>query len=182
MSGNLGPMLFFAACGGIFVLALFGLGGFLIAFSVRNRRKAEASQNWLSVPGRIVSAEVKQGTSRETKRDITGEEREVTSYYYYPAVEYTYEVGGQTYTGKRLAFGGIVGHSDPAKAAAALAPYQPGSTVTVYYDPQNPAEAVLERKAGGYTWGLVVGAICLLLGACIACVLLVGIVRNLPAA
>lgn len=171
MPENLVPLLFALLCGGVFVLALAALGIFLIVYSVRSQKKAEASQAWPSAVGQVTAAEVKQSVSTDDDGN--------TSYAYYPSVTYEYQVADQVYTGKRIAFGGIVASGSSAKAAAELARFPVGGQVTVYYDPGKPGEAVLERKAGGFTWGLAVGAVCLLLGACIACPLLVGIVNNL---
>ncbi len=171
MPENFVPLLFALLCGGVFVLALVALGVFLIVYSMRSRKKAEASQSWPSTVGRITAAEVKQSVSRDD------DDRE--HYAYYPSVEYEYQVAGQTYTGKRIAFGGTVATSNPNQAAAQLDRYPVGGEVTVYYNPEKPSEAVLERKAGGFAWGLAVGIVCLVLGACIACPLLIGVVRNL---
>ncbi|MBN1979605.1 MAG: DUF3592 domain-containing protein [Anaerolineae bacterium] len=174
MLGDLFPLIFALFCGGIFIVALAALGIFLIAFSLRSRKKAAASQSWPATFGQITKAEVKQSAST----DDDGR----TTYAYYPAVEYTYQIGGQTYTSKRMSFGGVVAYGSWAKAEAGLARFPVGSQVTVYYNPEKPAEAVLEQKAGGFAWGMIVGAVCLALGACIACPLLIGIATNLLSA
>jgi hypothetical protein len=171
MSGDLVPVLFANLCGGIFVLALLVLGIYLVVFSLRSKKKAEESQIWPNSPGTVTLAEVK----RSVNRDDDGNE----SYSYYPKVEYTYQVGGQMFTGKRLAFGGLVAQKNPASVQKDLERYPVGGQVTVYYDPGKPSEAVLERQAGGLKWGLIVGIICLVLSLCIACPLLFGLVRNL---
>lgn len=171
MPDNLIPLLFALLCGGVFVLALVALGVFMIAYSVRSRKKAEASQSWPSTVGQVIAAEVKQSVSTDDDDRVR--------YASYPSVEYEYQVAGQTYTGKQIAFGGVVATGNRNKAAAQLARYPAGGQVTVYYNPEKPSEAVLERKAGGFTWGLVVGIFCLVLSACIACPLLIGVVRNL---
>jgi hypothetical protein len=171
MSGDMIPILFANVCGGIFVLALLGLGAYLIFFSLRSKKKAEDSQGWPSTNGTIVSAEVK----RSVNRDEDGHE----SYAYYPAVEYTYQCAGQTFTGKRLSFGGLVAQKNPAAVQTALQKYPAGGAVTVYYNPDNPSEAVLERQAGGVKWALVIGIICLVLSVCIACPLLVSLIRTI---
>jgi hypothetical protein len=155
----------------VLILLLGAVGIFLIVSSLRSRKKAEASQGWLNTSGRITTAEIK----RSVNRDDDGNE----SYAYYPAMTYDYEVRGQHYTGKRITFGNIVANSNQAKVAAELARYPVDGEVTVYYNPEKPSEAVLERKAGGSTWGLVVGIILLSLGACITCGLLFGWVRDL---
>jgi hypothetical protein len=171
MSGELFPILFANLCGGIFVLALLVLGIYLVVFSLRSKKKAEESQDWPAVPGSITAAEVK----RSVNRDEDGNE----SYAYYPKVEYTYQVGGETLTGKRLTFGGQVAQKNPASVQKNLERYPVGGQVTVYYDPVKPSDAVLERQAVGMKWSLVIGIICLVLSLCIACPLLFGLIRNL---
>lgn len=171
MSGELVPVLFANLCGSIFVLVLLVLGIYLVVFSLRSKKKAEESQNWPNVPGTVTQTEVK----RSVNRDDDGNE----SYAYYPKIEYTYQVGGQTLTGKRLAFGGQVAQKNPASVQKDLERYPVGGQVNVYYDPNKPSEAVLERQAGGLKWGLIVGIICLVLSLCIACPLLISLIRNL---
>jgi hypothetical protein len=95
MSGELFPFLFGSLCFGFFVLVLMALGIYLVVFSLRSKKKAEDSQNWPGTPGTITLTEVK----RSVNRDDDGNE----SYAYYPKVEYTYQVGGETLTGKRPA-------------------------------------------------------------------------------
>lgn len=172
MVGDQFPLLFALGCGGFFVLCLAAIGIFLIMFSLRSRRKAEASQGWPSVPGQVTAAVI--------KRSVSTDDDGHTQVSYYPAVEYAYQVGEQSYLGKRLAFGGVMAYKSEARAATVLQRYPAGAQVTVYYDPEKPADAVLERTAGGFKWGLAVGVVCLLLGVCIACPLLIGIIRNLP--
>jgi hypothetical protein len=172
VSGELVPVLFANLCGGIFVLILLAFGIYLVVFSIRSKKKTEESQNWPSTTGTVTLAEVK----RSVNRDEDGNE----SYAYFPKVEYSYQVGGETLTGNRLAFGGVLAQSNPAPAQKTLERYPLDGQVTVYYDPEKPSDAVLERKAGGMKWGLIVGIMCLALSLCIACVLLIALIRNLP--
>jgi hypothetical protein len=62
---------------------------------------------------------------------------------YYPVVHYSYHAGGQSYEGYRIAPGGEVGGVGAGKVAAR---YPAGTTVTVFYNPQNASEAFLEKK------------------------------------
>ncbi len=64
---------------------------------------------------------------------------------YKPLIEYRYEVDGQTYTSKRY---DIIDAASSARAGKEriLERYEVGETVTAYYDPDNPAEAVLTRE------------------------------------
>jgi len=151
-------------------LILLGLGIYLIAFSLRNKKKAEDSQNWPGTNGTVTLAEVKQSISR----DEDGHE----SVSFYPHVEFTYQISGQTFSGKRISFGGILSQKNQAAVQQSLTHYAPGSLVSVFYDPQNPSEAVLERKAGGFKGGLAIGIICVVLAACIACGILVALISN----
>ena len=65
---------------------------------------------------------------------------------YYPVVHYSYQVGGQLYEGYHIAPGGEVGGIGAGKVAAR---YPVGAHVQVFYDPQKPSEAFLEKKAHG---------------------------------
>ena len=171
MTEDLVPLTLALSCGGIFALFAAALGVFLIVLGLRSRKKAAQSQSWPSVAGEIIRAEVKQS--------VTTDDDGRASYAYYPTVEYAYRVGGHAFTGRRLAFGGVVAHKSQAQAAAELARLPVGTEVVVYYSPENPAEAVLERQAGGSQWGLIVGLVCLVIGACIACPLVGAVVRSL---
>lgn len=154
--------VFLLVCIGGIALLLAGLGVFLLFFSQKNKKKAGASQGWPSATGQITQAYVWQSTNTDTDGD--------SSTFYYPHLEYTYTVMGQTYTGKRVAFGAETGYGNDAQASAKLSRFPAaGSPVTVYYDPQNPAEAVLERRAGGTTLMLVAGIVCLVLSLCSIC-------------
>ena len=96
-----------------------------------------------------------------------------TSISYTPKVEYTYDVGDQVFTGEKLSFGFTTRYGNQTKAEAQLAHYPEGSQVTVYYDPSNPEEAVLERKPTGTSTMLVLGIIFTIMGVCLACPLMV---------
>ena len=62
----------------------------------------------------------------------------------YPVVQYSYQVGGQAYPGTRLAPGPEVGGTGAGKVVAR---YPAGAQVMVFYNPENPSDAVLETKA-----------------------------------
>jgi hypothetical protein len=160
MSDNLGPIIGLV-CGGFFILAFAGLGAFLIYKSVRNRKKADASQSWPATSGQITAAHVSHHTSTDSDGD--------SSDYYTPKVSYTYQALGQEYQGDKIGFGFQVSYGSPGKAQAILASFPVGGQVAVYYDPNNPAESVLERKAGGSTLTLVLGIIFIAVSLCVGC-------------
>ena len=78
-----------------------------------------------------------------------GYDQSTNSYqtYYAPEVTYQYEVNGVQYTGSRVAelAGRYGSKSDVEKF---LADHPVGSTVTVYYDPADANNAILEKGLG----------------------------------
>ena len=143
----------------------FGAAGLFILWGYfRARRQAQASLGWPAVEGEILEAYVR----REEETDADGEWR-VT---YFPEVRYAYRVLGQEYVGNQITFGGTLGGSSPARARAVVARYPEGERVTVYYNPDNPQEAVLERKVAAPWLLLVVGGAFLTAAVCIGGLLL----------
>jgi hypothetical protein len=65
-----------------------------------------------------------------------------------PLVAYTFSVGGQEYRGERIALG-EVGASEIDEM---LTKYPVGKDVTVFYDPANPKNCVLERGIPSYVF------------------------------
>lgn len=130
------------------VLGLIALG--VLIRTVQAWRKASTSKNWPSTTGTVLSATVAAG--RTPGRNGVS---------YYPLVVYQYTIDGQHYTGNRLGFGSQVGVGIQSLAARGLANYPVGGSVPVYYNPNNPADAVLERRASG-NWGNVLVLVILL--------------------
>src|SRR5829696_4202345 len=89
---------------------------------------------WSMAVGRIV----KSGTTTEHRRSA-GEARTAKTM---PNVEYEFSVGGRTVRGNRISIGE---DSGGANTAVTLRRYTAGAAVTVYYDPANPKNCVLER-------------------------------------
>lgn len=160
MESNLGIILGML-CGGLFLLAFAAGGAYLIYSSLKSRKKAEASRNWPAASGVVRSVKVSEQTSTDSEGD--------SSTSYTPRVEYDYSVNGVLYRGKKLAFGAEKGYASEKAAWAALAAYPEGASVTVYYDPANPGEAVLQQKAVAATAGLVIGIILVLVAVCGGC-------------
>jgi hypothetical protein len=94
-------------------------------------RKMNAVAKWNYVMGTV-----KKSTTEYRSSEESGS--------YYPVVHYSYQVGGKPYEGFRIAPGGEVGGVGAGKVAAR---YPVGAHVKVFYNPQNPSEAFLEKKA-----------------------------------
>lgn len=99
------------------------------------------SRTFLPVPARILSSEIR------TKSDSDGST-------YAPQVRYEFHVDGQRYESDRVRFGQM-GESNRTPARAIVDANPVGATRTAYYDPANPAEAVLYRGVSGQSVFLV---------------------------
>lgn len=129
-----------------FILVL----GLLLVSNLRSARKGSVSAQWPIAPGRIVSSQVTSHRSLDSDGTHTT--------IYSPEVVYQYVVGAQQLTSDNVSFSGVAGTSWSSGAEATVARYVPGTTVQVFYNPVNPAEAVLEHTAGGVNT-LVIGVL-----------------------
>lgn len=125
---------------GVLAIIVFGV----LLRALQSWRKTIVSKSWPTAMGTVLSATVAAG--RTSGRNGTS---------YYPLVVYEYAVNGQRYTGNRLRFGSQIGVELQSWAASALGKYPAGGSVPVYYNPDNPAEAVLIRNASG-NWGNII--------------------------
>lgn len=134
---------------GLFVLLIVAFAWFGVRTLVkyfRARKTVRASMGWPAVQGRVLEAYVGHHSDDEDT-------------VYYPVVRYAYTVAGQEYTSDQIAFGPEVASSmDALQAEKTVARYPEGSLVTVYYNPDNPQEAVLERRLASPVAALVIGA------------------------
>jgi hypothetical protein len=136
------------------IIMSIGLGLFLLGFF--QRRKVSASRSWPATTGQISAGRVEVTHNR-------GDEDTADSITYTPVVQYQYWTGNQWLYGDRIGFVGR-GFSTQRQAQAVLANYPVGATVTVYFNPAKPAQAVLERTAAGGMLLVVLGGVIVLLG------------------
>jgi hypothetical protein len=111
---------------------------FLLLFALSARRKVRRSQSWEQTLGTVLFSMV------ETRRGSSGGGGTTTSYY--PKIVYEYRVMGQVYHGDRFNLG-EVGLGSYNRVAATVAEYPVGKHIEVFFNPDNPVEAVLQRKA-----------------------------------
>lgn len=121
-------------------LPFLAVAGFLFYRARKSKGQSQASQTWPSVMGSIVASNVEITRSHDSDGG--------TSTAYYPRVAYEYEVLGHRYRSDRVNFGGAIGYGDHNTAQAIVDRYVPGNNIRVYYDSNNPGEAVLERTEG----------------------------------
>ncbi|MFP2904287.1 DUF3592 domain-containing protein [Pyxidicoccus sp. 3LFB2] len=136
------------------ILAVTGLG--VLVWGLRRMQQTARTADWPSTQGTIRSSTV---TSREAE-PLNPE----TSYdddapkpkgqtLYRPQVEYTYTVDGQTYTGEALGRD-VVEVSSKQHAQSHAARYARGATVPVFYDPEDPSQALLEPGVQASSWAV----------------------------
>ncbi len=118
------------------------------------QRKAKQSQDWPTTTGTIKVSRI------ETRYDSDSGSVD------YPVVEYSYSVMGKEFTGEKVTPGLQWGGTGARKVVER---YPAGSQVKVYYNQENPSEALLETKAPGWVIWLWVGLIGLdLILCCVA--------------
>lgn len=113
-----------------FVLLILNAVFLGVIFFMR-RRMATVSQ-WPSTMGTVIASYLERRSSSEGGSTN------------YPVVQYSYQVNGQMFQSAKLAPGPEMGGTGAGKVVAR---YPAGAQVMVFYDPQKPSEAVLERKA-----------------------------------
>ncbi|MCI0555927.1 MAG: DUF3592 domain-containing protein [Anaerolineae bacterium] len=114
-------------------------------------RKMAAVSQWPSTIGTVNASYLERRSSSEGGSTN------------YPVVQYSYQVDGQTYQNTKLAPGPEVGGTGAGKVVAR---YPEGAQVMVFYNSQNPSDAVLERKAPAQwlMWFILILFDCILCG------------------
>lgn len=155
------------------LLVIFGalMIGVLIVATLVKYLEVSKAQRWEQAPGRVLTSQARARKVR-TVESRTGAEggadRDVRNF---AEVTYEYRVAGKTYRGKRISIGEDLGDMAVEQR---LARYPVGASVTVYYDPQQPDQAVLERNAPAVVWR----TLAILIAVCIA--LLIGATIGFP--
>ena len=107
----------------------------MIAAVVANKLLlARRASTWVAVPGRITSSEIVARAHQ-----FAGETSEIRNF---PSIGYSFKVDGVACKGTRISIGD---DTAGANTDATMKRYPQGADVTVYYDPANPKNCVLER-------------------------------------
>jgi hypothetical protein len=107
-----------------------------------------AQQTFLQTQGQMLRSHVREIHSDHARHGVQ----------YEPFVEYHYTVDGETYTSHRIDFGGS-GALSRKHAVRQIRPYPREGTVTVFYDPDDPATAVLETRLPTFYYIASIGMI-----------------------
>ncbi len=132
----------------LFVCLLIPAG--LACAAIWVQRQSRRVSAWAQTTGRIDSAKAVARDVRSTEFHATGsgsssgfvtEEKIQTRNF--AEISYSFTVGGKTHYGSRI---GLVSGPRYFDVAATLKRYPQGRSVTVYYNPENPDECILERE------------------------------------
>jgi hypothetical protein len=132
------PVAMFMIPGPLF-MALFAMSipTAIAGVIVYKMREVHRAARWPSAQGRIVRSKTR--TVKTKVGDGPASRGNA------PDIEYVFSVDGVEHRGKRIGIGEI--KPDSPEVEAALDRYQVGRTGPVYYNPEDPNEAVLERDA-----------------------------------
>ena len=112
---------------------IFSAAGIFLALRALSEILAcHKCKKWAFVRGSICSAEVTENNRRFT-----------------PVLTYQYKVNGQALTGTRISPGKGQRYTSAGEAHMEILDLQPDTEVLVFYDPQTPANAVLQADV---TW------------------------------
>lgn len=119
---------------GSILFSILLVDGILLGIILVTRRKVAQAASWQSTMGTVTFSTVERRSSGDSTAN-------------YPVVHYTYQVMGQTLQGSKVMPGPEVGGTGAHKVVER---YPAGAQVMVYYDPNNPSDAVLERSMPGF--------------------------------
>jgi len=134
-------------------LIFTAVGGGFLAWIGLNFVYAVLSRGWPRTVGTIVVSDLQRSTDSEG------------GYSYRPEVTYRYSVNGQEFVASRTRFGDRLELSWSAPAVRVVRRYPVGAVIPVHYDPDDPADAVLEPGVNGLLFvGAAFGGVFTLLG------------------
>ena len=170
-SSRLPPVAMVAVVGGLSSAALLFFGGpfvwllllpvLLVVLMTVVTLRVRRAEKWTEGRARVVKSKV-----MVKRHQFSGEETKVTNT---ASVAYDFSVGSQSFHGNRIS----IGFASSDRVDETLKRYPEGSTVPVFYDPENPKDCVLERKPPaslGCLWGgavvviLIYGAVLVSIG------------------
>ena len=126
VGGKLGTMIFFSLfwCGITGVFVVIAVGSLV--------KQREAARRFVAGDGVVIASKVK-----------THEGDSDSGPTYEALVKYQYEVSSRQYTSSRYAYG-MASSSNRQEAQRIVAAHPPGRKIKVWYDPEDPAESVLQ--------------------------------------
>jgi hypothetical protein len=146
------------------IVVLLG-GVFCVAAYIRTRRLANASLRWPTAAGTVTHCDIIEEIIEDKRDDDDKSAVRKVHHRYQVDLRYAYKIGKRDFIGTETNWGGTAIYGLREVAEKAAAPYRLGQNVTVYYDPEQPGNAVLEPASRkGAMAPLVGAAICAVVG------------------
>jgi hypothetical protein len=119
-----------------FIISILGV--VVVLTTLFDLYRALACRSWSTTQGVITMASAEIISAYQQTRKLHSTKNQTLFYY-------DYTVNGEKYLGARIFFGDtFLSLFSFAAAKSAITKYKEGQTVTVYYNPNNPANSVLE--------------------------------------
>ena len=133
--------------GSLFAVSMLLLGALLAGIGLFAMQRHRAAAGWPQAAATI------EASSVVAERHFEGK------LFFRPVIRYRYAAPGGNYVGDKLATTSRL-YPKEATAQRIADRYPLGTTVMARYNPDDPAEAVLERGASGGIWFLLFGLFC----------------------
>jgi hypothetical protein len=152
----------------LFFGLFFVVGAIVLMWGISSSQSAFKSQGWPSVSGWVTDARISSSTSSKGSTTFSAK------------ITYTYTLNGQVYKSSRVSFGDV-STSNSGDAQRIVSRYSTGTTVSVYYNPVDPSQTVLET---GFSVGLLlplgIGTLFTLVGGLLLIFNIVGYLQSSP--
>jgi hypothetical protein len=146
------------------IVALLG-GVLCVAAYIRTRRLANASLRWPTAAGTVTHCDIVEEIIEDKRDDDDKSAVRRVHHRYQVDLRYAYKIGKRDFVGTETNCNGATIYGLREVAEKAAAPYRTGQNVTVYYDPEQPGNAVLEPASRkGAIAPLIGAAICAVVG------------------
>jgi hypothetical protein len=124
----------------LFSLVFIAIGLVVITYAVRTAAKSRDSLSWPSIEGEIAHSAVLYRTATTANDDVQSS--------YKADISYRYKVRGANYSSSKVSLLDFA-TSRAGRAQDIVQQYPDKSRVQVYYNPADPADAVLEPGSTG---------------------------------
>lgn len=136
----------------------FGIG--MLIKLAQNYQKLQRSKHWLSTKGVI--------TSSDLDAQLSTDDEGFQTTTYLAKINFAYEINGINHESDRINFDYGMRTSNLRKQQTILEQYPVNSEVTVYYDPDDPSQSVLEKRVNGAFTTILVSAVFIAIGIILA--------------
>jgi hypothetical protein len=144
----------------IICLIFIGVGVGTLIKLARSYGKLQQSKDWLTTMGKIISSEL------DAQMTTDDEGNETTTYL--ALITFSYKVGETIYESDRINFDYGMRTSNIQKQQSVVKQYPVGREITVYYDPADPQQSVLEKRVDATFTTMLVSAVFIAIGLIVA--------------